>query len=290
MAQGLKKTGSLYYVEKELIHGTHPAQKAKTIARQQAGSAMTPLISFVIATHNRPDHLVRAIASVIAQGAEVELIVVADEGSAGTRSAAAHTLREGDTFLSRPGLRGPSESRNLGRDLAQGQWLCFLDDDDTITPDYLAQVRPHLDRQAVIYGNRIQVQDKADLSFGEEVRHSQAGTPPESIEVENFIPVGTFFVPMELARQVAFDPHLPTHEDWDYLLGLLARAPLRHVDIWGARYHRPPDPTRNTLTRGERSADYLAIYRRHRASSDHVKRQRAQRLTQMGIALRPRVL
>lgn len=251
---------------------------------------MAPLVSFVIATHNRPAHLVRAITSVIAQGSNAELIVVADEGSVETRGAAAGALRESDTFLSHPGIRGPSESRNLGRDLARGQWLCFLDDDDTITPDYLAQIQPHLAQGMVIYGNGLQVQDAPDLTFGAETRQSVSDTPLASIEVDNFIPVGTFFVPMELARQVDFDPHLATHEDWDYLLKLRARAPFRYADIWGARYHRPPGPTRNTLTRGERSADYLSIYRRHRASSEHVQRQRGLRLAQMGINLRPRVL
>ena len=127
---------------------------------------MAPLISIVIATHMRPDYLIRTIESVVTQGEEVELIVVADEGSPETRDAIAGALRETDTFLSYPGIRGPSESRNLGRELARGKWICYLDDDDTITPDYIAQVKPHLSTEKVIYSNYTVVQDNTDLNVG----------------------------------------------------------------------------------------------------------------------------
>ena len=110
------------------------------------------------------------------------------------------------------------------------------------------------------------------------------------IEVQNFIPVGTFFVPIELARKVAFDPYLASHEDWDYLLKLYALAPFQHIDIWGFRYHKSPGPRRNKVSRQEGRADYLSIYRRHRASNLNKKRERAELLDRIGIQQRPHTL
>lgn len=253
-----------------------------------------PLVSFVIATHNRPLLLERAIRSVVAQGSQAEIIVIADEGSADTRAAAARALRETDTFLSRPGIRGPSESRNLGRDLARGGWICFLDDDDSIKPDYVAQVAKHLTGQAIFYGNSISIHENVEadgnVSVTSEQRRSLAKHDLSTIEVQNFIPVGSFFLPTSLARRVDFDPHLPSHEDWDYLLRLYAIAPFKHIDVWGACYHHQTGgASRNTTNRGDRLADYLTIYRRNRGSSTTIKRQRAQKLAKMGLTLRARL-
>ncbi len=251
---------------------------------------MTPLISFIIATHKRPASLIRTINSVIAQGPDAEIIVVADEGDRETRAAAAGALRETDIFISNPSLRGPSESRNLGCRSAHGQWLCFLDDDDTVAPDYLEQAKPHLASGRVIFGNFMVAQDEADLSFAEHKRKPLGNKPIASIEVTNFIPVGAFFVPTDLAQQVAFDKYLPSHEDWDYLLQLYALAPFHHADIWGFRYHRASGPHRNTMKREERRLAYLAIYSRHPASNADAKRKRAECLARMGIELKPRFL
>ncbi|WP_424833008.1 glycosyltransferase family 2 protein [Ruegeria sp.] len=251
---------------------------------------MTPLISFVITTHNRPKLLVRAIKSVIAQGPEAELIVVADEGSRETRDAVAGALRETDSFLSYPGTRGPSNSRNFGRNIARGGWICFLDDDDTITPDYLEQAKPHLIPGTVIYGNYTRVQDDPDLSFGAPKPRLLKKRTLDTIEVQNFIPIGAFLVPIDLARRVDFDTYLASREDWDYLLKLYAFAPFQHVDICGFRYHHAPGPNRNNLVSGERRADLLSIYRRHKATSFRVKRKRAELLARYGIKQSPRSL
>ena len=251
---------------------------------------MAPIVSFVIATHERPSSLVRAINSVIAQGSEAELIVIADEGSRETRAAAAGALRETDIFLSYPGVRGPSESRNLGCKMARGSWLCFLDDDDTITPDCLEQIKSHLQPGNVIYGNYTLVKDNTDLTFGETKRSWLGEKSLESIEVRNFIPVGAYFVPAELARRVAFDTHLPSHEDWDYLLKLYALAPFHYADVWGFRYHHAPGPSRNNMKREERRLAFLSIYRRHQAKTTHTKRKRSQCLAKMGMELGERFL
>ncbi len=94
-----------------------------------------PLVSVVVPTHNRPHMLAEALASVRAQTfSDYEIIVVSNGESADdinlSRAAAVrygaayYVLRDGNV----------SAARNFGINLARGQWIAFLDDDDVWLP------------------------------------------------------------------------------------------------------------------------------------------------------------
>ena len=239
---------------------------------------MNPVVSFIVATHHRPNHLARAIASLSILGPLVEVIVVADEGSNESRNVAAERLRATDTFVSRPGMRGPAESRNIGVGFARGDWICFLDDDDSVAPNYLDLIRPHLHGGDIIYSNFEKVHDNEDLTFSPKARMFIGAKSITGLEIANFIPIGSFFVPRHIASSVSFDPHLPAFEDWDYLLQLRRQSAFRHVKIRGFRYHQSGGPSRNKASRRDRCIDFLSIYHRHPASSEEIERGRREKL------------
>ena len=96
---------------------------------------MSPLFTVIVTTHLRGPLLARALASLRAQTfQDFEVIVVADALDAGTAQACAEWLRPQDQFLKRSGKPGPAESRNVGLRLAKGEWILYLDDDDTHEP------------------------------------------------------------------------------------------------------------------------------------------------------------
>lgn len=78
--------------------------------------------SVVIPTYQRPEMLMQALESVECQTfADYELIVVDDEADHGH-------------------AKGGAGARNAGIAKATGEWVAFLDDDDTWAPDKLARV------------------------------------------------------------------------------------------------------------------------------------------------------
>ena len=240
--------------------------------------SMAPIVSFVLVTHNRPQHLARAIRSVVAQGEDVEIVVVADEGKQETRVAAAKELRASDIFISRPGMKGPAESRNMGVRFARGSWICFLDDDDTVESGYISQIKPHLDDAMVTYCNFEKFADEDDLTYSRKARMFIAAKPIHDLEVGNFIPVGSFFVPRHIALCVSFDPLLPAYEDWDYLLQLHKISGFRHARVKGFRYHQSKRLSRSNSRKADVCADLISIYRRHPASSEDIYQLRRLRL------------
>lgn len=112
----------------------------------------TPLITIAIPTFGRPDLLREAVDSALAQenpGCEYEVIVVDNDPEAD--SPTGHVMAGYDD----PRLRYFRNSRNVGLfsnwnrafELARGEWVALLHDDDVLNPDYLSAMVAHLRRR-----------------------------------------------------------------------------------------------------------------------------------------------
>src|SRR3569832_749003 len=99
-------------------------------------------ITVVITTHDRPELLREAIASVEAQRFDEWDVIVVDDGSrpAVTFDARQKELAGRIRLLRNEVAQGPSEARNTGMRTATGEVIFFLDDDDLLGVDALAQI------------------------------------------------------------------------------------------------------------------------------------------------------
>src|ERR1700692_4711484 len=98
------------------------------------------LVSAVIPTRGRPELLLRAVRSVLAQTLrEIEAVVVIDGQDPATEQAVAMLTRE-DGRVRVVALQtsvGGSAARNRGVAEASGEWIACLDDDDEWMPTKL---------------------------------------------------------------------------------------------------------------------------------------------------------
>ena len=100
-----------------------------------------PEISIVIPTYNAESTLENAVSSVIGQSFENwELIIADDASSDGTvRLARELASRDGRIRVVESEVnKGVAEMRNYGVSLSRGQYVAFLDSDDTWHPDKLS--------------------------------------------------------------------------------------------------------------------------------------------------------
>jgi glycosyltransferase involved in cell wall biosynthesis len=95
-----------------------------------------PKISVVIPTYNRAHCLANAIDSVLAQRFQDFELIVVDDGSTDETSDLIDSYNSRVKLVSQPNS-GVSVARNSGIKLAQGQWIAFLDSDDTWELDKL---------------------------------------------------------------------------------------------------------------------------------------------------------
>lgn len=93
-----------------------------------------PELTIVIPTHNRQGMLDKAIKSATTQTFSKLEVIVVDDGSDVPIS---NKMSDPRVSIHRHALpRGASAARNTGLSLAKGIYIAFLDDDDTLCPEY----------------------------------------------------------------------------------------------------------------------------------------------------------
>ncbi len=257
-----------------------------------------PGFSVIIPTHRRAQLLERALSSVRQQGveADVEIVVVSDAVDAATDAVCTRWLTGCDAFVRRNGAPGPSASRNLGLRLATGRHVLFLDDDDALSPGFLAQVMNHAGFQGdrCFYVDGVAV-NESRLASGPVVHSESRLDLRDSLDrmvfVKNQIPFSCFLFPRSVVQSMAFDEHMRAYEDWEFVLGYLAREWPAHLPLTGPRIHVVQDAT--TDRRGSSAAakdfravmDYLYVYHRHPVSDPQLRERRWQMMQLFSIPL-----
>ena len=95
------------------------------------------LVSIVIPVYNKREHLAQCLDSVCAQTYHDIEIIVIDDGSTDDSREVYSRYREKDprVVVVATENRGASAARNLGIGMARGEYLQFVDADDTIDPE-----------------------------------------------------------------------------------------------------------------------------------------------------------
>jgi glycosyltransferase involved in cell wall biosynthesis len=211
---------------------------------------MTPLVSVVIPTKDRPQLVGRAVASALSQAGPAVEVVLVDDGSEPPAAAAVEELSRTDRrirHVRNAESMGNPAARNRGFEEATGELWCTLDDDDELLPGRLrAQV------EALDAGG----DDDVIAVTGVEL--VWAGRPP-LVQLPRIGPVpvrldgdadpfarlsprlflNTYLVPAELVRKVdGYDPVLRWGEHSDLFLRLQRVARFVGVPIVGTRVHR----------------------------------------------------
>ncbi len=101
-----------------------------------------PTFGVVITSYNRPDFLLLALESVVAQYTPAHDIVIVDDCS----DFDVNELLSKYSYLplkivTKPRGKGASHSRNLGLQITDSDYVAFLDDDDVFLPNRLSKAK-----------------------------------------------------------------------------------------------------------------------------------------------------
>lgn len=108
----------------------------------QTMTEASPLVSIVVPTYNVGPALLRAaIASALDQTfANLEVIVVNDASTDDTMTAAGEFTDPRLQIINLPENRGVSSARNIGVEIARGEWIGFIDADDRMAPSMIERL------------------------------------------------------------------------------------------------------------------------------------------------------
>lgn len=101
-----------------------------------------PLVSIIVPTYNTPSCLMgRCLESLCGQTYKKLEIIVVDDGSDSSHAEALSRFAGSDDriCLLEGGHRGVSHARNVGIGVANGDWVAFVDADDTVTASFVEE-------------------------------------------------------------------------------------------------------------------------------------------------------
>ncbi len=207
-----------------------------------------PKVTVVIPTFGRPELVVRAIKSVLAQTmGDLELIVVIDGNDPATLAAVdtMTDLRLRRVVRQVPG--GPGVARNTGALAGSGEWVAFLDDDDEWLPEKLERQLAMVQADGSIDSARLALVTLTRVLTpqGPFIRPTEPFTGDRPLDEwmfdrrswlkggQSFLQTSSFMLPRALFEKLLFaDSRL--HEDWELM--------LRAVKEHGCTLLTAPDP------------------------------------------------
>ncbi|MDX6557520.1 MAG: hypothetical protein QOF72_569, partial [Blastocatellia bacterium] len=188
--------------------------------------------SIIITTRSRPQLVPRAVQSARAAGRNVEIVVVDDASS--DETAAVCGGLSGITYVRVERQQGVAGARNIGMVKSRGEYLSFLDDDDTRLPDSLDAQIEALDRHpqaGLIYGRAIWGNQDGMPTSRSYPSQCPSGDVFWKLLGRNFIPCGgALFRRSCVGRVGLLDDRIPGLDDWDLWVRIAEAYPVLSVE------------------------------------------------------------
>jgi glycosyltransferase involved in cell wall biosynthesis len=190
-------------------------------------------VAVVVPTRNRVDVLAFSVHAVLAQqGLDMELIVVDEGSSDGTRAYLA-SLGDRVTVVRHDEPRGAAGARNAGISVAGAEYVAFCDDDDLWAPTKLAAQLEALAATDARWCATGSVMVNNAFRIIDHERPPDGGEVLASVLRRNCIPGGGSGVLAEtsLIREAGgFWEDLRNAEDWELWIRVAERSPIAVVD------------------------------------------------------------
>jgi len=202
-------------------------------------SAQQPLVSVIVRTKDRPEQLQDCLNSIARQDYRPIHVVVVNDGGADISNVV--TPFESNLKITLIHLKrneGRTAAANHGLNGAEGDYVCFLDDDDYWLPNHLSSLVAHLFSanstadttsnfpDVAIYSATKAVMVDAD-SQEQEIKIYNVEFDKNHLLYNNFLPIlSVLFNRSVIDAGVRFDSSFDLFEDWDFWLQVSQRIPF----------------------------------------------------------------
>ena len=186
-----------------------------------------PRVSVIIPTYNRGLCVTEAVDSVLGQTLRDFEVIVVDDGS--TDDTQVRLAVYGDRIrVIRQVNAGVSAARNVGMAAARGEWIGFLDSDDTWMPEKLERQMADLERHPEAVGHAVDVAlcgvggRQLSLWEGRGIGEEFEKSPVRARPLEDVLGVAFYTQAVLLKREVVervggFKVGMQIHEDVEFL-------------------------------------------------------------------------
>lgn len=128
---------------------------------------MNPQVTVIIPVYNGKDYIGRCLDSIInSSNPDLQIIVVDDGSDDGTlKIAQKYADADGRILCLHQKNKGVSAARNLAFPYIKGEWTCFVDADDCVSPDFLSIEEELANADVIEKPYKVVGEDGAELEF-----------------------------------------------------------------------------------------------------------------------------
>lgn len=199
-----------------------------------------PLVTVVIPTYNRPDHLRRALASVLDQKGVIQEVIVVDDASDLDMSDELEKYPQ-VTYLRNAKNMGGGYARNRGLQAAKGTYINFLDDDDEFLDGKLRKQVHQFEISDIAPLGMVSCHLR-DLRSGKEVllrNKCRGDIYKASLQGYTVNLTSSMLFKTEAVRYIGgFDETLPANQEYDLIIRFSKHYGVDYVDEVLARANR----------------------------------------------------
>lgn len=230
----------------------------------EKGKDMEPLVSVIIPTYNRDYCIQNAVQSVLNQQYENMEILVLDDGSTDQTEQVIQDM--GDSricYWKNSKNCGAAATRNIGIQMAKGEYIAFQDSDDLWLEGKL-QKQVKLIQEGgygMVYScfqrefpdGRIEKVPRDGIQ-----KEAKQGNIYPYLLAESYISTQTMLVKQEILQQVqGFDEAMKSYEDYDLAIRIAKCCQVGFIDEVLVHLHTLPDSIDMDMMRGLISSCYL---------------------------------
>jgi glycosyltransferase involved in cell wall biosynthesis len=191
------------------------------------------VVSVVIPVYNQQRLLVDALESVAAQSFDAFETIVVDDGSDTDIPSVVEGYGGSVRLVTHDRSRGAGAARNTGIDQANGEYVAFLDADDTWHPEKLRRqyetFQQSSDEVGLVYSGFVQYDTQGQAWEHEPTARGDIYV--EELERDRIHPTSTVMVRRECLDDVGgFDPDLPSRQDYDLWIRITESYEVAYVD------------------------------------------------------------
>jgi len=191
-----------------------------------------PEVTAIITTHNRLELLPRALESIAQQTHQPNEIIIVNDGSTDGTQAWLQQLDINVKVINQP-QQGISAARNTAIKVAKGQWLAFLDDDDSWLPDKLEKQLKTITNSPehrLCHGEEIWIRNGKRVNAMNKHRKQGGWIFPQCLPLCVISPSAAMIHQSVFDELGLFDEELPACEDYDMWLRICAKEPVLFID------------------------------------------------------------
>ncbi|MFC4386314.1 glycosyltransferase family 2 protein [Gracilibacillus marinus] len=200
---------------------------------------MNPKLSIIIPTYNRPVALSELLASLAAQTyQDFEVIIINDAGSDISKIVDAYeelhcqiiNLEQNSYHV---------RARNRGLELASGEWIMLIDDDDLILPTHIETMFQHTDDYDLLYSD-VEIVNYMETEMERIPLSSQLFAYTYDLDAmkkfSTYVPSGSMYkksIHVEIGK---FDEEMRNYWDWDFFLRVAEKYRVKRVPVASVLY------------------------------------------------------